>query len=307
MHLLTRVARAAARQVARPLPALILPALVLTTVTLPALRPVPAQASPASPASRAVPATPASGSCYPVAYTWVCVNSGSNPGSPGKAGSAKYACTFTKAGQGIIQRTGIGPPEPGYQWDIMSCPDSSGVLDGELIQVSIKTGVPAVSPVQLLQIAIGDLSVPALPVATAPPRGKDGLVGLPQWFWVPSSQWRPTAVTVSAGPVWTRAVAIPSRLSYAPGAGLAAVSCPGPGIPFRPGSPADGQHTDCSFTYGQPSAGQPGNAYQATLLVTWTISWTGSGGAGGVITDDYTTATSFSLRVAQAEALVTSP
>jgi len=71
--------------------------------------------------------------------------------------------------------------------------------------------------------------------------------------------------------------------------------------------PAARQHTSCSYTYRQPSAGQPGNAYQAALAVTWTISWTGSGGVGGVITNGYTTATALAVRIAQAEALVTTP
>jgi len=48
-------------------------------------------------------------------------------------------------------------------------------------------------------------------------------------------------------------------------------------------------------------------AFQAGLFVTWTISWTGSGGAGGLITDSYTTGSAFPVRVAQAEALVTTP
>jgi hypothetical protein len=255
----------------------------------------------------ASPTSADGGACYPVDYTWICVYSGGTGGKPGSGGSATYACTYVKAGPGILQRTGTGPPQPGYQWDIMTCPDSSGVLDGELIQVSIKTGTPAISPIQLLQIAIGDLRVPAMTPRTAPPRGKEGLVGLPEWFWVPASEWQPVSVTVQAGPVWATAVATPAGLAFAPGGGLAAVSCPGPGTAFDPAVAARQQRTSCSFTYAKPSAGQPGNAYQAALVVTWAISWTGSGGAGGVITDDYATEAGFGIRIGQGEALVTSP
>jgi len=259
-------------------------------------------------AVRAMPAASSSGGgCYPIDFTWICIDQGGSGGSPGAGGSAKYPCTYTKASPAELQRTGTGPPQPGYQWDIMTCPGSNqGSLGGQLVQVSIATGAPAISPVDLLKIAIGELSVPTLAAQTAPPIGKNGLVGLPEWFWVPRGQWRKVSVTVTAGPVWADAVASPTTMTYAPGGGLSSVSCRGPGAEFshsRSGSP----RTSCSFRYDQPSIGQPGNAYQAALVVTWTISWTGSGGAGGTISTGYTTGTAFGVRIAQAEAVVSTP
>ncbi len=88
---------------------------------------------------------------------------------------------------------------------------------------------------------------------------------------------------------------------------MGSVSCHGPGTPFDRSLPAAQQHTNCSYTYTQASRGQPGNAFQAGLFVTWTVSWIGSGGAGGLITNGYTTGNAFAVRVAQAEALVTTP
>jgi hypothetical protein len=265
----------------------------------------PAQAVAGAPATSAAPAD---GGCYPIDFTWVCVDSGGTGGSPGSGGSATYTCTYTKASEAVLQRTGTGPPAAGYQWDIMTCPGSdNGTLGGQLVQVNIKTGAPAISPVELLRIAIGELSVPTLTAQTAPPMGKNGLVGLPEWFWVPKSQWRGVSITVSAGPVWADASAAPTALTFAPGGGQADTSCAGPGAEFNRSKSASAQQTACSYTYQQPSAGQPGNAYQAALVVTWTISWTGSGGVGGTITTGYTTGTAFPLRVAQAEALVTTP
>jgi hypothetical protein len=88
---------------------------------------------------------------------------------------------------------------------------------------------------------------------------------------------------------------------------MGSVSCTGPGTAFDRAKNAAQQHTGCSYTYAEPSSRQPGSAYQAGLFVTWTVSWTGSGGAGGLITNSYTTGNTFSVRVAQAEALVTTP
>ncbi len=265
--------------------------------------------TPAAHAALAVPAVPASGGgCYPIDFTWICIDSGGNPGSPGSGGSSKVTCTYTPASPAVLQRTGTGPPAPGYQWDIMTCPGSAGgAFGGQLVQVSKTTGAPAISPVELLKIAIGELYVPTLTASTAPPRGKDGLVGLPEWFWIPRSQWQPSSVTVSAGPVWADAIATPASLTFVPGGGLGSVSCAGPGAEFNRKIPARSQSSSCAYRYDQPSAGQPGNAYQAAVVVTWTISWTGSGGAGGTITTGYTTGTAFPIRIGQAEAVVTTP
>jgi hypothetical protein len=250
-----------------------------------------------------------SGSCYPVSLTWICVYSRAGGGDPGSGGgSSTITCTFTKAPPDVLRRTGAGPPAPGYRWDIMTCPGSRrGPLGGRLVQVSTKTGNPAISPVYLLQIGIGALSVPTLAAATAPPRGTAGLVGLPEWYWVPRTEWHPVSMTVRAGPVWAMATAIPTMLSYVPGYGMGSVSCPGPGSSFNRALPAYGQQTRCSYTYTQPSKGQLGDVFQAGLFVNWTIRWTGSGGAGGLITSRYTTGSAFAVRVAQAEALVTTP
>jgi hypothetical protein len=249
------------------------------------------------------------GSCYPVNFTWICVYSHSGGGSPGSGdGTDAIACTYTKASAGVLQRAGVGPPEPGHQWDFMTCPGSIlGPLGGKLVQVSIRTGTPAINPFELFKIAIRELSVPTLPGATAPPRGKDALVGLPEWYWVPRGQWHSVSITVHAGPVWATASAVPTSLSFVPGGGLGSVACRGPGTPFIRSKSAAQEQTNCSYTYAQASKGQPGNAFQAGLFVTWTISWTGSGGAGGLITDSYSTGSAFPVRVAQAQALVTTP
>jgi len=270
--------------------------------------------SPASPAGAATATTAASaapgdqGTCYPVDFTWICVYSGNHGGSRGnRAGSTTVTCTFTKAPASVLAATGTGPPAPGYQWDIMTCPEADRGPLRQLVQVSKRTGTPAISPIDVLRIGFGVLRVPTLTAATAPPQGRDGLVGLPEWYWVPRDQWKPVSVVVTAGPVWASASASPDALSYVPGGGLSPVSCGGPGTPFNRSLPAAQQHTSCAYTYAWPSRGQPGDAYQAGVFVTWTVRWTGSGGAGGVITNGYHTGTAFGVRVAQAEALVTTP
>jgi len=230
-------------------------------------------------------------------------------GGGGHGGKVVLSCKLTPISQGEAQQLGLQwPPPKGFSWAFMQCIGGHAGPGGALaVLVSIATGAPAVTPQQLLQQALSELQVPTLRARTAPPRGKDALVGLPEWFWVPRAQWHPLSVTVSAGPVWATATASPAGLSFEPGGGLGAVSCPGPGTAYNAALPAAQQQTACSFTYLQPSTGQPGNAYQASITVTWKVSWTGSGGVGGVIDAGLQVPFTFPVPVAQGEALVKSP
>lgn len=256
-----------------------------------------------------------SGYCYvDMAGTIVTVQCNDGSGNSGYGGSGdnhiQQGCTIgpaltqAQAGQYGLQ----WPPPKGYSWAFMDCLGGRTAEGGlQAVLVNDRTGAPVVTPQQLLAEALSRLQIPILPARTAPPRGKDGLVGLPEWFWVPAARWYARSVTVQAGPVWATAIATPLSLAFDPGAGLTPVSCPGPGPSYNPDRPATAQHTDCAYTYAEPSAGQPGGAYRASVIVTWRVSWTGSGGSGGVIDAALQIPAEFDVRVAQGEALVSSP
>ena len=228
---------------------------------------------------------------------------GAGEGSGGGNGSTlNDTCTFTALDEAQAESLGVSwPPPRGKHWALMDC--GAGTARQALL-VPNGTSAPPVTPQQLAH-ALGGLDVPYLRPATAPPRRTDGLVGLPEWFWVPASDWHMRSVTVAAGPVWATVTAAPLSLTFQPGAGLSPVTCPGPGASYNRHKPAAQQHTNCSYTYLQPSAGLPGNAYRASVTVTWRVTWTGSGGAGGVLDPGLAVPVSFAIGVAQAEALVT--
>ena len=224
-------------------------------------------------------------------------------GDSGGSASTQYdTCTFTALDETRAKRLGVSwPPAQGKHWTLMEC--GAGTVP-QALQVPNATGAPQVTPQQLVH-AVGGLDVPYLRPATAPPRGTDGLVGLPEWFWVPASQWHARSLTVTAGPVWARVTAAPVRLTFQPGSGLSPLTCAGPGTAYDRHKPAARQHTNCSYTYLQPSAGLPGNAYRVSVTVTWRVTWTGSGGAGGVLDPGLAVTVGFPIGVAQGEALVT--
>lgn len=193
------------------------------------------------------------------------------------------------------------PPPQGYMWVTLSCP-AGNPYNGTYQMVPAATAAAAaVTPQDLLAEAGNQLSLPLPDVRTAPPRGSDGLVGLPEWFWADPAQWRPMSARVAVGGVWAQVTARPARMQIQPGTG-ASLACAGPGTPYNPRLAASGQQTSCSYTYAESSDGLPGNAYQASVTVTWTAAWQGSGGTGGTLPPLGRT-TAFALPVTEAQAL----
>jgi hypothetical protein len=281
----------------------------LAAALLAALLALPAGPVSAAPAAVAVPV---SGGCHYQlvngGYQFVCTDTTGTPGGPGSGGGSegggKSACALTPLSEQQAKFLGLSWPAPkGHTWEAITCP--GGQPFGGVTLVANATGAPAVTPQQLSIIAIGELVIPELQPHTAPPLGQDGLVGLPEWFWVPRAVWGPVSRTVTAGPVWARATAVPVKIVFNPGGGLPGATCDGPGTAYQPALPAAAQHTACSYLYTEPSAGQPGNAFAASVTVLWNVFWVGSGGTGGTVANGRPVSTPFTLRVAAGEALVT--
>ncbi|GEM_PF-1017925 len=320
MHALSRVATAAARAAVMPSLAVLsvaaLSAAALAMTAPAAAAPYAATRTAASlrtaaavrtAASLRTAATPAQSGCYykfvpPNSWIEVCQNGGGSGGGGGGGGGGSLVCYLNPMTPAEVAALGLPPAPPGEEWEYIRCP-ALQIPIGNVILVS-KNGGPPVTPQELLQIALGELTVPELQPRTAPPLNRPALVGLPEWFWIPPAQWHPISVTVTVGPVWARLTATPNLLTFDPGGGLAPSSCPGPGTSYR-SAPSGG--AGCQFKYLQSSALQPGGAYAAAVTVTWAVTWTGSGGTGGTVNAGLQMPYPFSLRVAEGQALVTGP
>lgn len=275
---------------------------------------------------RAANGGPGSG-CYavrtPTGWQIVCRDGGGSPGGPGGAGgsggsggsglpgSPGYALSSTCTLEPPGAMTPPYPAPAGQVWMRTVCtsvglygtaPAPGGLV---LVPAGSATATPGVSPQEVLQMALAQLNVPAPTVSTAPPRGHDGLVGLPEWFWI--TNWHPMPAGAAVGPVWAKIRAVPERLTFTPGGGLPSVTCHGPGLPYNRKLPASAQHSACSYTYRQSSALQPGGAYTASVSVTWTATWIESNGVQGEVNPPLQVHTSFALPVAEGQALVNTP
>jgi hypothetical protein len=238
----------------------------------------------------------------PTGWVVVCGNGGGGPGGGGGGGGGGGdACRLVPLPSGYPDPY-PAPKGEKWMWIICQMTEQTGLV---LVPTGSTATNPGVTPQELLQEALAELSVPIPKPATAPPRGHAGLVGLPEWVWLPASQWQPVTAEAAVGPVWAKVTAVPGKLTIVPGGGLPDRSCNGPGTAYNPKLPASAQHTDCSYTYTQSSDLQPGHAYQVSVSVTWTATWTGSDGSGGAVNPPLTETTTFPVRVAEGQALVT--
>jgi hypothetical protein len=165
------------------------------------------------------------------------------------------------------------------------------------------------SPSTLAQRAASHLRLPAPEPGLNPtPRA---LVNLPEWFWVPRSSWTTLRQRTQAGRVWARVLARPTSTTWDPGDGSASFTCAGPGTPYVKSKSAEAQRSDCTYTYRRSSAGEPQSGpspndrfFTVTVTTTWSVRWTGAGGAGGTL-PPMTRSRSFRLAVAERDAVVT--
>lgn len=172
-------------------------------------------------------------------------------------------------------------------------------------------GAPPPSPAALARQAAASFELPS-PAAGRYPAGTlqnaqpYTLVRADTWIWADASAWKSFTARASLGLVWAAVTATPTRLSFTPGDGQPAVSCAGPGSVWRSGvdGPWDPSPSGCQYRYQHSTINDPNQQLTATYMITWQLTWTGSGNTSGTLTAKTTTATA-TFAVAEAESVVT--
>ena len=206
--------------------------------------------------------------------------------SPAKrpAASPSRTCTQTKSefagGYATAEQLSSGAPPGGGPggWVIRECSDGS--LDTAWVPATAAGA--AASPQQLAQRAISRLPLP-LPAPSFEPRrsssaGPATLVAIPTSFFLDG--WRPITQRTEAGGMWAVVTAEPVAAAWFPGDGSRPVRCTNAG---RAWTATESAGTPCTYTYRRSSAAQPNNVYTARVVVTWQVSWRGSGGLSGTL------------------------
>jgi hypothetical protein len=234
---------------------------------------------------------------------------GSGGGGGGARKSSLRCERYDAMGGGVsrfpLNRTALGDDGGLQRGDYygLVCYDRNGreVLNELRRYEPSAPAAPLVDPEVLAQEAKQDLALPLPGVQTSPPPDRDQLVNLPTWLSV--EDWSPRSATASVPGVSSTVTATPTRVVWDMGNGDQVV-CRGPGKPYDLSLKEHQQSSDCTYTYRASSAGQPGQRYQASATMTWSVSWTASGVPGGGDLGEASRTTTFPMRVAEGQALV---
>lgn len=243
------------------------------------------------------------------------VGASSGENHPGSDNGGSVARTSSRGGGGrgsgprcflVPYARGTGPAsrpdETVYQ---RICPSSGGVTFESGAQLTMGPGGPAgselvIDPMALARHAADELML-AEPVVRLNPAG-DQIVQLPSWLWLEGG-WTEQSASASAGPVTSTVTATPMQVRWSMGNGEQ-VLCDGPGRRYEPRFAETPEATDCKYTYRHSSAEQPGDAYQVTATVEWSLTWTAIGAPGGGDLGAMERSTVLPVRVAELQALV---
>jgi hypothetical protein len=233
-------------------------------------------------------------------------NAGGTGGTGGGKGGGHSTCKYEGldadgvATADAMAKSGWGPPAgtaPGT-WYRKVCTDTNGQSSATVVWLATS----AVDPAALAQQASDRAPIPVPDVRLNPPESGEQVVNLTTWMWIDQSVWQPVSATASAGGVTVTAAAAPESVRWVMGNGDI-VTCAGPGTPYDPSRPSNEQHTDCSYVYRRSSASAPGGAFTATATVTWHVTWAAAGAAGGGDLGTASRTTTFSIRVAEIQAV----
>ena len=154
--------------------------------------------------------------------------------------------------------------------------------------------VPVLSPRDLALMAANEVErrLPQPSLALSPAAVPGGVVNLEEWLAVAD----PGAVAATAAipGLSVTVTASPASMVWDMG-NHDVVRCAGLGSQWRPGL-GDGARPSCGYTYRWYSADRPGDRYQVSVTLAWSVAWVGTDGTSGVL-GDLSTVTGFGFRV----------
>ncbi len=176
--------------------------------------------------------------------------------------------------------------------------------------------MPVISPAQLAQIAQNQIQLVAPPLQLSPAVGVNQIVHVPTWAWLPPADYAPLTATAAAGPVVVTATASPQsiNITYTDGGPSKSVSCAGAGTPYSdalaaqlsPARPILAASPSCGWTFQNSSAGAPAEKDPVSATVTYGVTWTVTGAAGGGNLGALVSPpTAYAVQVAEVQAIIT--
>lgn len=236
---------------------------------------------------------------------------GFTPGCKVTAGTPGHGGTGSPGGHGpgTVAAPGGGSGCGGTMSKAFGCVPAGCTVTAQTVACPIGTGgppgrrAPKPPPVVLARRAVRFLRLPDPVIRSSPAPGGLQLTGLATWLWVARAAWHPESETARVPGESVTATATPVSASWRMGDGKT-VTCRGPGTPYAVRDNPSSSSPTCGYTYTRSSAGQPHAAYHVRVTITWDITWTGTGGAGGALPPLFTAAAT-GMRVAESQAVNT--
>jgi len=227
-----------------------------------------------------------------------------DPGAPGNSGSPGNPGNGADPSPGCFKHNGVKVPcvtELGVWWSGSECyaerynappgsPAWQGHSDGSLWMCSTCVMVGTTStchadviwlapgqepgppdPGQLASVAVGVMPLARADVRTAPQTPDHTYIGVENWLWVPRSQWKTLAKTVTAGGTSVTVRATPRQVVW--NMGPAKTRCYSAGVAWRSGM-TDAANTSCGYTYESSSASEPNGVFAIAATIRYDVEWT---------------------------------
>ncbi|MFI6977982.1 hypothetical protein ACIBSV_05250 [Embleya sp. NPDC050154] len=133
-------------------------------------------------------------------------------------------------------------------------------------------GANAPTAAQVAALALAQLELRKPKVFMTPNEGNLGLVGLPVWLWIDTSdphRWSPNGIskTLKVGDVEVTVTAYSTSVTWDMGDGNSK-TCHNPGVPYTP-SAGNTASPACGYKYTKTSAGKTANKYTINATVNW--------------------------------------
>jgi hypothetical protein len=237
-------------------------------------------------------------------------------------GGAAQACTNSTLGnwsnsqQCYLKREEPQPPKSDPRWGghtdgtIWACLRQLGYDQGQhyITRWVWLPGLPdtvVTDPLTLAYEAIAKMQLAAPQIGTAPPPGAIGLVNMPVWMWVTTSEntWGPIIRNASVPGLTVTATAQVKAMNWTMGDGQT-VRCEGPGTPYRTSFGVKESPT-CGHRYRKTSREQPNCRYTVTARADWEITWQSTLGDTGQIS--MTRQAAAQLRIGEATPVLVDP
>jgi hypothetical protein len=254
------------------------------------------------------------------------------PGTDGKHGKqTKPVCEFHGAPQACVDahlgywsnghqcymRREVPPPPPGDErWhghtdgSIWACVREQGYDEGrhlvtEWVWLPGRPDTVVVDPEALAYQAVAEMRLAPPLIETAPGVGQIGLVNMPVWMWVNTTEntWGPIVRSAAVPGLTVTATAKVKAINWSMGDGQT-VRCDSPGTPYGKSMGIKDSPT-CGHRYKKTSRKLADCKYPVTATTQWAISWRSTLGDTGEIAMTQQAATQ--LRIGEAIPVLVDP